>query len=94
MSGPDFEDEQTIINDEKRTESEKKEILQRAWNMAASNGDVDKVNKLLSGNARSYIELDAPDEDGTPPLIYASCFVCCHREGRHSGRKLIAPIGP
>ena len=75
LSGPDLEDEQAIINDDKLSDSEKKTMLQKALNMAASNGDVERVKKLLGGDAKPFIDVNSPDEDGTPPLIYASCFV-------------------
>jgi hypothetical protein len=75
QSGSGFEDEDEIVNDEKLPDSEKKEKLQKALNMAASNGDVERIGKLLNGKAKEYIDINAEDEDGTPPLIYASCFV-------------------
>jgi hypothetical protein len=74
--GPGFEDEDAIATDDKKSEDQKKEMLQKALNMAASNGNVDQVKKILDGKARQYVDINAPDEDGTPPLIYASCFVC------------------
>ncbi|EGE03686.1 DIL and Ankyrin domain-containing protein [Trichophyton equinum CBS 127.97] len=67
-------DEDDIASDEKLSEQEKKEILQRTLNMAASNGDVTRVKKLVTGKAMKYIDINAPDEEGTAPLIYASCF--------------------
>lgn len=67
-------DEDTIALNEKLSDSEKKETLQSLLNMAASNGDVSRVKRLLSGKARDFIDIDAPDSEGTPPLIYASCF--------------------
>lgn len=79
QAGPDVADEQTIINDEKLSDEEKRSTLQKALNMAASNGDVDKVRKLLDEDVRPYVDVDIPDEDGTPPLIYASCFVSSQR---------------
>lgn len=75
QAGQGLEDEQAVANDDKLTDSEKKDMLQRALTMAASNGDVAKVKKLLSGRAKSFADVNASDEDGTPPLIYASCFV-------------------
>ncbi|RSL39992.1 hypothetical protein CEP53_013659 [Fusarium sp. AF-6] len=74
QSGSGFEDEDEIVNDEKLPDYEKKEKLQKAINMAASNGDVERIGKLLNGKAKEYIDINAEDEDGTPPLIYASCF--------------------
>ncbi|EFQ97851.1 DIL and Ankyrin domain-containing protein [Nannizzia gypsea CBS 118893] len=67
-------DEDDIASDEKLSEQEKKEILQRTLNMAASNGDVTRVRKLVTGKAMKYININAPDDEGTAPLIYASCF--------------------
>ena len=74
-SAPDG-DEDAIAADEKLDEAEKKAVLQRALNMAASNGDVERIRRILGGGARKYVDLDLPDEEGTAPLIYASCFVC------------------
>lgn len=42
---------------------------------AASNGDVAKVSEMLSDEStRQHIDINARDNDGTPPLIYAACF--------------------
>ncbi|KAK2041162.1 hypothetical protein LZ31DRAFT_568178 [Colletotrichum somersetense] len=71
---PGFDNEETILADEKLSDEEKKDMLQRALNMAASNGDVERVTNIVGGKAKAYIDINAPDEDGTPPLIYASCF--------------------
>lgn len=70
-----LEDEDAIAASEKTSDEEKREMLQKILNMAASNGNVDQVNKILSGKARNYVDINAQDDDGTPPLIYASCFV-------------------
>ncbi|KAK2809288.1 hypothetical protein FQN50_003930 [Emmonsiellopsis sp. PD_5] len=67
-------DEDDIATDEKMADSEKRDILQKSLNMAASNGDVDRVRKLLEGKAREFVDVNLPDEEGTVPLIYASCF--------------------
>ena len=67
-------DEDGIAVDPKLTITEKKDILQRGLNMAASNGDVSRVQKLLTGPAKEFVDVNMPDEDGTVPLIYASCF--------------------
>ncbi|KYK55253.1 DIL and Ankyrin domain containing protein [Drechmeria coniospora] len=74
QAGQALEDVQAVVDDEKMTDAEKTELLQRALTMAASNGDVAKVGALLRGGAKAFVDVDAPDEDGTPPLIYASCF--------------------
>lgn len=67
-------DEENIATDEKLSDPERKDILQRSLNMAASNGDVDRVEKLVQGRAKEYVDVNMPDEEGTVPLIYASCF--------------------
>jgi len=71
---PSIEDEEAVLADERTSESDKKSMLQSILTMAASNGEVDKVKSLVTGDAKKYIGVDAPDSDGTPPLIYASCF--------------------
>ena len=73
--GSASEDEDAVASDEKLSEDEKKDILQKALNMAASNGDVERIQRILGGKAKQYVDIDAPDEEGTAPLIYASCFV-------------------
>lgn len=75
-SGPGFDDENAIATNEKLSEDEKRKMLQKALHMAASNGNVDQVKGILTGRAREYVDMNALDEDGTTPLIYASCFVC------------------
>lgn len=68
-------DENSIVLDKSISEAKKKEILQKSLNMAASNGDVERVRRLISGKALDYIDVNEPDEEGIAPLIYASCFV-------------------
>ncbi|KAG0159331.1 hypothetical protein PDIDSM_6853 [Penicillium digitatum] len=67
-------DEETIAADENLSDDEKRDILQKSLNMAASNGDVERVRKLVQGQARTFVDVNKPDEEGTVPLIYASCF--------------------
>lgn len=75
--GPSFTDVDTIADDDKIPEEEKKDMIQKAMHMAASNGDVESVRRILGGKARPFVDINGPDEDGTTPLIYASCFVGC-----------------
>ncbi|CAL3963252.1 unnamed protein product [Diplocarpon coronariae] len=72
--GSASQDEDAVASDEKLSDSQKKDTLQRLLNMAASNGDVDRVERILSGKAKGFVDINAPDEEGTAPLIYASCF--------------------
>ncbi|KAJ5674073.1 Dilute [Penicillium macrosclerotiorum] len=67
-------DEESIAADEKLTVVEKRDILQKSLNMAASNGDVERVRKLVQGPIKTYVDVNMPDEEGAVPLIYASCF--------------------
>ena len=73
--GNSAEDGDTIATDEKLSADEKKSLLQKSLNMAASNGDVERVRKLVGGWAKEFLDVNTPDEEGTVPLIYASCFV-------------------
>ena len=70
------EDEDAIADDPKISEQEKKDALQKSLNMAASNGDVERIQRLVNGKAKTFVDVNLPDEEGTVPLIYASCFVC------------------
>ncbi|KAI9786737.1 MAG: hypothetical protein M1835_002982 [Candelina submexicana] len=72
--GSAAEDESSIVANKKLSEQEKKEMLQKSLNMAASNGDVERIQRLVNGDTKDYIDINAPDEEGTAPLIYASCF--------------------
>ena len=76
--GSASEDEDAVASNEKLSEGEKRDVLQKALNMAASNGDVERIQRILGGDAKAYVDIDAPDEEGTAPLIYASCFVSLH----------------
>ena len=73
--GGTFEDENAIATDEKLSDDEKRSMLQKALTMSASNGDIEHVKTILEGKARPFVDINAEDEDGTPPLVYASCFV-------------------
>ncbi|RYP06487.1 hypothetical protein DL764_003138 [Monosporascus ibericus] len=72
--GGSSHDEDAIAADEKLSEDEKKSMLQKALVMAASNGDLEHLKRILEGKARAFVDVNAQDEDGTPPLVYASCF--------------------
>ena len=68
------ENEESIATDAKLGDDEKRDLLQRGLTMAASNGDVARIKRLVGGDAKAYVDVNKPDEDGTVPLIYASCF--------------------
>jgi hypothetical protein len=76
--GSASEDEDAVASNEKLSESDKRDTLQKALNMAASNGDVERIERILGGKAKAFVDINAPDEEGTAPLIYASCFVSSH----------------
>ena len=73
--GSAVEDEDSIFIDKTLSDADKKGLLQRSLHNAASNGDVDRVRRLLQPKMKNYIDINAPDEEGTAPIIYASCFV-------------------
>lgn len=51
------------------------EDYNRLFTRTASSGNVEKLEELLSDETiRSLIDINAGDNDGTPPLIYAACF--------------------
>ena len=68
-------DEDAIVQDTKIPTAQKKALLQKSLHNAASNGDLDQIDRLLKGTAKDLIDINGPDEEGTAPIIYASCFV-------------------
>src|ERR1700712_4296641 len=66
--------EEAIIESQDLSESEKRRTLQDQLAMAASNGEVPRIKKLLTGPASKYVDVNTPDADGNVPIIYASCF--------------------
>lgn len=68
-------DEDSVAANEKLSDEGKRAILQTSLHMAASNGDAERVQRLVNGEARVYIDVNGADEEGTAPLVYASCFV-------------------
>ena len=71
----DQDEVDAIASSKTMSEQEKRAALQKAFVMAASNGNVDLVNRITTGEASEYVDINAPDDEGTPALIYASCFV-------------------
>ena len=67
-------DEAKVVADDKLSHEEKREALQGLFTLATSNGELERVKRLLEGKAREYINIDGVDAEGTPPLVYASCF--------------------
>ncbi|THW05314.1 hypothetical protein D6D25_08211, partial [Aureobasidium pullulans] len=66
--------EDNVVNDKNLSDGEKRQMLQDFLFMAASNGDVGRIKRLVRGSAALYIDVNAVDSEGTPPLVYASCF--------------------
>jgi hypothetical protein len=67
-------DEAKVVADDKLSDEEKKEALHGLFTLAASNGELERVKRLLDGKTKEYININGPDAEGTPPLVYASCF--------------------
>ncbi|KAG0349102.1 hypothetical protein BG004_001927 [Podila humilis] len=55
------------------SDKDKRIKLSKLFSRAASNGDMNRVADILD-NFRDWIDIEAQDEDGTTPLIYAACF--------------------
>ncbi|KAF9292776.1 hypothetical protein BGZ88_006119 [Linnemannia elongata] len=55
------------------SDKDKKIKMSKLFSRASSNGDMNRVADMLD-NFRDWIDLEAQDEDGTTPLIYAACF--------------------
>lgn len=73
--GSASEDEDSVAKSTTLSEDEKKDILQKALTTAASNGDTERIERILKGPAKDFVDINARDDEGAPPLIYASCFV-------------------
>ena len=69
------DDTDAILQNHDLSESDKKKMLQKSLHMAASNGDSERVHALVTGSAKRFVNVNEPDEEGTVPLTYASCFV-------------------
>lgn len=67
-------EEDEILQDSKLSREQKSAALQDFLFMAASNGDAERVQRLVRGSASDLVNIDAVDAEGTPPLVYASCF--------------------
>lgn len=67
-------EEDDVLQDDKLSRDERAQALQDFLFMAASNGDARRVQRLVRGQASDLIKLDTVDTEGTPPLVYASCF--------------------
>lgn len=70
-----LQDDTAILSNNTLPDDKKRELLQKSLTMAASNGDVMRIAKLLGGEAKKYVDIDMADEEGTNSLIYAACFV-------------------
>ncbi|UJO22332.1 Dilute domain-containing protein [Fulvia fulva] len=71
---PGEAEEDQILNDERRSPEQKTQELQLLLSRAARNGETARVQRLARGAASQFIDIDAVDADGSPPLLYASCF--------------------
>ena len=67
-------EEEEVLNEKSLSRDQKKQALQDFLFLAASNGDAERVSRLVRGKASDLIDFDGVDAEGTPPLVYASCF--------------------
>lgn len=67
--------EEEILRDSKLSKEQKSKALHELLFMAASNGDAQRVLRLVRGNETSdLIDINSVDEENTPALVYAACF--------------------
>ncbi|KAF2720978.1 hypothetical protein K431DRAFT_285240 [Polychaeton citri CBS 116435] len=66
--------EADILEDANMSQEQKAQALQDFLFMAASNGDAQRLRRLVTGQSGQLVRLDSTDAEGTPPLVYASCF--------------------
>ncbi|CAO3613744.1 unnamed protein product [Cunninghamella echinulata] len=71
-----MDNEKAVLESTQLNNSTKKIKLNKIFSRAASSGDLEHVQRLLNpqNRYREYIDINVKDEDGTTPLIYASCF--------------------
>ncbi|KAG0182812.1 hypothetical protein DFQ28_005261 [Apophysomyces sp. BC1034] len=70
----DLEDESALQLDG-LDDATKRSKMTKVFTRAASSGDIEKVTRLLQDDKlKQYIDINARDDDGTTPLIYAACF--------------------
>ena len=67
-------EEEGVLQDAELSHDQKAQALQDFLFMAASNGDAQRVQRLVRGGASKFLDINAVDTEGTPPLVYASCF--------------------
>ncbi|KAK5115571.1 hypothetical protein LTR62_001230 [Meristemomyces frigidus] len=67
-------EEDEIMSDDRLSRDQKAQALQDYLFMAASNGDATRVQRLVRGKSSDLVEINGIDSEGTPPLVYASCF--------------------
>ncbi|EMC95849.1 hypothetical protein BAUCODRAFT_123141 [Baudoinia panamericana UAMH 10762] len=67
-------EEDTVLANKDLSLEQRTQKLQEFLFLAASNGDAKRVQRLVRGQPSDFLRLNAVDAEGTPPLVYASCF--------------------
>ncbi|KAI9312000.1 hypothetical protein BX666DRAFT_1866827 [Dichotomocladium elegans] len=71
----DDDDEHKLVDRNDLDEETKRTKMNKLFSRAVSSGDTNRVTQLLHNKKLSkYIDVNAKDEDGATPLIYAACF--------------------
>ncbi|PIA13899.1 hypothetical protein COEREDRAFT_99309 [Coemansia reversa NRRL 1564] len=79
IDADDFFNETDIIKSSKLTETEKRELLSQQFARTASNGDVNALESMWrTCEGLEWIDIDYRDDQGSTPLICASCFGHTH----------------
>ena len=67
-------DEAKVVADDKLSHEEKREALQGLFTLATSNGELERVKRLLEGKAREYIDIDGVDAAHKLAILAALAF--------------------
>jgi ankyrin repeat protein len=65
--------DENVIERQDMDDGLKRQKCTKLFLKSASSGDLEKVLKYLE-TMKPFIDINAKDEDGTTPLIYAACF--------------------
>ncbi|KAJ1934638.1 hypothetical protein GGF37_006289 [Kickxella alabastrina] len=79
MMADDFLSEADIFQSAELTNDEKRELLSQRFARTASNGDVNALERMWETcHGDKWVDIDYRDDQGSTPLICASCFGHTH----------------
>ncbi|KAJ1815440.1 hypothetical protein LPJ75_002368, partial [Coemansia sp. RSA 2598] len=75
----DFLSETDIVRSTELADSKKRELLSQRFARTASNGDVNALERMWETcQGSNWVDIDYRDDQGSTPLICASCFGHTH----------------